>query len=158
MVTTVAPAALLIEMLFGTTWVVPPAQVSLAPMFVEWVTVPVGEPQLTAPVTLMVALPERVGSARLRAVTVYVPTVEATNVALPPLGVSVAPVGGVTLQETALEHGPLKLTVAVRLAVSPATTVVGFALTETPLTAQLAPPPPESVRSSATRTLFSGST
>ena len=77
--------------------------------------------------------------------------------ALFPSGVSVAPVG-VTLQETAFEHGPLKLTVALRLVVSPATTVDGFALTETPFTTQAAPLPLASVRSSATSTLFSGST
>src|SRR5215467_7702115 len=57
----------LIAMLFGTEWVTPPpSQVSLAAMLAEWVTTwPVGGPQLTAPLTVTVALPDREGSATL---------------------------------------------------------------------------------------------
>ena len=67
----------LMEMLCGTECVTPvPAQVSRAAMFVEWVTtVPLGAPQLAEPVTVTVVLPERVGSATLVAVIVYVPGV-----------------------------------------------------------------------------------
>jgi hypothetical protein len=59
-------------MLFGTEWVTPaPAQVSLAATLAEWVTIwPVGGPQLAAPLTVTVALADRVGSATLVAVMV----------------------------------------------------------------------------------------
>src|SRR4029079_65368 len=90
MVTVAGP---LIEMLFGTEWVVPPpAQCARAAMFPACVTtVPLAGPQLAVPVTLRVAVPARVGSARLVALTVYVPGAEATDVALVPSGVHGAP-------------------------------------------------------------------
>src|SRR5678815_1047402 len=69
MVTVAGP---LMAMVFGTEWVTPsPAQVSLAPMLLPCVTtVPFAGGQLAAPVTVTVALPERVGSSTLVAVMV----------------------------------------------------------------------------------------
>src|SRR5882672_3933217 len=63
------------------------------------------------------------------------------KVAVLPLGVSVPP-AGVTLQVTAPEHAALAFTVAVKVEVAPVFIVVGLALTVTPLTVQVLPPPP----------------
>jgi hypothetical protein len=153
----VTVAGALIEMLFGTEWVTPfPAQVSLALMLLVWVTtVPVAGAQLAAPVTATVVLPERVGSATLVAVMVYVPAAVLLKAAVFPSGESVPPVA---LQDTAVEHGPLEVTVAVRLAVPPAAMVEGFAATETPATTQLEALLLTPRRSIARRALFNGST